>query len=99
MSKVKVSKIKIDLGNDRILELTAEQAKELQKVLDDLFGKQTKTIVVEKHYERPYWQYWTVSSSANIDVPQRNGTIAYLSNDATAANYAATNVATIKLHD
>jgi phosphatidylethanolamine-binding protein (PEBP) family uncharacterized protein len=100
MSKVKVSKIKIDLGNDRALELTAEQAKELQKVLDDLFGERTKTVVVEKHYERPYWYpytHWTVSniSYPTIGVPQENGTI---SSGATWSGNT-TNIATVSLRD
>jgi hypothetical protein len=93
MSKVKVSKIKIDLGKDQIIELTMEQARELQEVLNDTLGKRETVIVrsdpviIDRHpwYPRTWYRdtppYWYVSfgdtAAGSATTPITSGTITY----------------------
>ena len=69
---VKVKKIVLEI-NDKKIELSVEEAKELQKLLGDTLGRD-----VHYHYtypiyvERPHYPYWTVSSGGS-------GTITYTS--------------------
>lgn len=59
---VRVSKLIVAIGKAQI-PLTVEQAKELHRQLDELFGKAepaavTKEIVIHRDYW-PWWQPWT----------------------------------------
>jgi len=52
-SKVKVSKIVL-VVNGKEIELTIDEAKELNGMLGELFDQKEKTIVVERHPYIPY---------------------------------------------
>lgn len=65
--KVKVSKIKIELGNNQTIELTMEQARELQEVLNDTLGKRETVVlpaapvIIEPWYPPYRYPYWSVT--------------------------------------
>ena len=71
MSKVKVSKIKIEIGKKSI-ELSLEEAHELQEILNSTFGKREvkfipsyAPIIIERPvYPRP-WRCWDVTWKSN----------------------------------
>lgn len=62
-----LSKLVLTIG-DKVVELTPEQAKELEKILHNLFGeKESNTVYIEKILPRPYWEYrpiyWSYSDT------------------------------------
>lgn len=61
--EAKITKLVIDLGNSKTVEMTVEQAERLYAALDKMFGEK----VVERHvyHEKPYWypRYWLSSSA------------------------------------
>ena len=60
MSEIKVEQIVIKIGEKEIL-LNVDEAKELRKVLDDLFGDKVTTIINYPQY--PYWYgKWEISA-------------------------------------
>lgn len=91
--KVKVSKIKIEIGENEF-ELTLEQARELRDLLEDTFGKTiyqpypiTNPIIVERPiYTRPY-RYWeptwtyTSGTTAISSGSVSSGSVTYSLND------------------
>lgn len=81
MSKVKVSKIKIQLTKDDIAELSLEQAKELYEALGELFEKKTAVVsspvIVDRYvysapYRGTYW-YGTASNSTSYKTIEADG--------------------------
>lgn len=61
----KVSKIVIKIGEKEV-ELTPAEAKELAKILDEMYGEKTVTEIHEHHYQQP-WHYWTTYTMTNTD--------------------------------
>ena len=62
MSKVKISKISLKIG-EKFIVLNLDEAKELQQLLNDTFGKQetvyipSPPIYIEREWPYPY-KYW-----------------------------------------
>lgn len=56
---MKIEKIVIEFNGKKI-DLSIKDAKELQKVLDELFGEKTTRISYPVYIERPYYHkpYW-----------------------------------------
>ena len=80
MSEVSISKINIKIGKKEV-ELTPDEAKELQEILNETFGKKETVyipgspIYIERPYIRPY-PYWTVTYG-NTSQPTSGGTLTY----------------------
>lgn len=57
MNQVTIDKIRLQIG-DQMVELTVEQAKDLKKVLNDLWPETTITVTPAQPYQPPYipWQ-------------------------------------------
>uniref|UniRef100_A0A6M3L7H4 Uncharacterized protein n=1 Tax=viral metagenome TaxID=1070528 RepID=A0A6M3L7H4_9ZZZZ len=89
---VEITKIKLNLGGKEI-ELTVEQARNLKKSLDDLFGKE----IVREIYRNssPYWYYYPVyptypqitytytSNTCGVAVGQSGGCLTGYGSDVT----------------
>ena len=78
--KVSVSKIVVKMGKKEV-ELTLEEAKELQELLNDTFGKKETVYIPGSpiYIERPYhWTYprWEVTYG-NTSKFQSDGTLTY----------------------
>jgi hypothetical protein len=80
--QIKISNIVIQIA-DKKIELTLEQAKELQKILDDTFGSKEVTyiphqpIIIDRYhppYRSPWWEV-TYSSLGGTGAPQQFGTL------------------------
>ncbi len=62
---VKISKLNVKIGKKEV-SLTIEEAKELQKILNDTFGEQktvfvpSSSIIIERPVISP-WKYWGVT--------------------------------------
>lgn len=78
--KVEVSKIVVKMGKKEV-ELSLAEAKELQELLNDTFGKKETVyipgspIYIERPYIRPY-PYWTVTYG-NSSQPTSGGALTY----------------------
>lgn len=87
-NKVEISKINIQIGKKEI-ELSLEEAHELQQILNETFGKE-KTVfypsypVIVERPVYPRWNYWTVTCGDSANA----GTFT-LSNNTAGGNYDA----------
>ena len=74
---MQLEKITIKISEDKVLELTVEQAKELKALLDDTFEiKKTEItypIVYPVYKEYPWWNPVITYSTSTEDI-QNNGT-------------------------
>lgn len=92
--KVKVSKINIKVNKNTEIELSLEEAKELQKLLNDTFGTSERVITVPSApaiipypvFPRPWRRYWEVTwdsngtGASNVEI----GTVTYSLSKSTA---------------
>ncbi len=69
---VKISKLNVKIGKRKEISLTLEEAKELQRILNDTFGEQKivypviippSPVIIERPI-RP-WRYWGVTWTVN----------------------------------
>lgn len=68
-----ITSIKLNVSDVEI-ELSVEEAKKLQRELNDVFGDKT---VVERHYERwPYW--WAPVYNDPYKITYGGGTVDYV---------------------
>lgn len=77
MSRVKITKIKIEMG-EQVVALTIDEARALKDSLEKLFGNETK--VVEEHHHHhgkcPTYPYiWFESPRVTDVTPRRFGEI------------------------
>lgn len=73
----KINKIVFDIDEKKI-ELTADQAKQMKNILDELFG--TKVVREEHHhhnrYSYPFWRWDTPDITCNrSNIFYENGTV------------------------
>ena len=57
---IKIDKIRLEI-NKKIIELSPEEAKELKRVLEDLFGKDKQMYIPPYYPYRPHYPYWSVT--------------------------------------
>lgn len=90
---VAVKKVVVQLGKKELI-IDIEDAKELQKVLNELFGQVvTEKVVEHHHHSYPYyWNYpaiqWTTGSGNGYKYTQNDNTV-YCSFGGVSANEAA----------
>jgi hypothetical protein len=66
MTEVSISKICIKIGEKEV-ELSPDEAKELQEILNDMFGKRETVYVPQPYpvYPNPY-RYWSVTYGPGV---------------------------------